>query len=139
MNEHWFEFDQEAGVIKVRPEGKRELLIREADVQVSFFSTGSGGQNVNRHMNGVRLTYTIPEGYLMFQKTRELVTRSIAQRSQPSNFKMAFQQLADKVQNYFYIPPFRQKTRTPRRAKERRISDKKFRSQKKGTRKRVDY
>ena len=139
MNEPWFEFDQDAGVITVRLAGKKELRITESDVQHSFFSTGSGGQNVNRHMNGVRLAYEIPPEYRLAQKTKELVTRSIAQRSQQSNFQMAFQQLADKVKQYFYIPPFRKKTRTPKKAKERRLSDKKFRSQKKDSRRKVDY
>lgn len=139
MSESWFEFDDEAGVIKIRFENKRELIIREADVNVSYFSTGAGGQNVNRHMNGVRMAYNIPAEYKKPQKTQQIVTRSIAQRSSLSNFKMAFQQLADKIRQYFYVPPFRKKTRTPRGAKERRLSDKKFHSQTKEQRRKVDY
>jgi ribosome-associated protein len=140
MEQDWFNYDRQKQLITVKTESKGVLKISPEEVSVSYFSGGPGGQNVNRNVNGVRLIYHIPYGYLnSFQKTRQLVTRSISQRSRDRNLKEAFDQLADKVKRYFYIPPKRKKTKVPKRSKAKRLQSKKMRGKLKQDRKRVDY
>jgi len=139
MENDFVSFDREKQEITVNLDGGK-LVIKKDDVQVSPYSRGPGGQNVNRNMTGVQLIYKIPDKHRReSQKTRQLVARSIAERSQPRNFTQAFKQLAHKVREYFYIPPVRKKTKTPKKAKERRLKDKKMHAQKKEGRKKVDY
>lgn len=140
MEEEWFKYDRENHKITVQQGDKEEFTITSDDVSVSFFSGGPGGQNVNRNVSGVQLIYHIPDEHLnTFQKTRQLVSRSICQRSKTQNMKQAFDQLADKVRRYFYVLPERKKTRTPRRSKEKRLQNKKMRGKVKQDRKKVDY
>ena len=140
MKQDWFEYDREAQRITVRQGDKGELTITPDDVSVSYFSGGPGGQNVNRNVNGVQMIYKIPENYLhTFQKTRQLVSRSIGQRSKAQNMKRAFDQLAEKVRHYFYIPPERKQTKVPKRSKEKRLQNKKMRGKVKQDRKKVEY
>jgi len=132
--EPFFEFDREKMTFTASlPEG--ELKISKEDLEISFFSGGPGGQNVNKNQNGVRLIYRIPEEFRRTaQKTRELVTRSMGQRSREQNLTQAFSQLAEKLRRYFYVRPERKSTRVPKKSKEKRLHDKKFRSQKKQSR-----
>jgi len=140
MEKEWFEYDRDSQRITVRQKDKDELTITLADVLVSYFSGGPGGQNVNRNISGVRLIYEIPKDYLnSFQKTRQLVSRSISQRSKAQNMKQAFDQLAEKAKRYFYVLPERSKTKVPKRSKEKRLQNKKMRGKVKQDRKRVDY
>jgi ribosome-associated protein len=140
MAENRYEYDRQNLVITVRFGDKRELRITTEQAIISYFSGGPGGQNVNKNMNGVRLIYTIPDGYLnSFQKTRQLVTRSISQRSREQNLRQTFDQLAEKIKRYFYVPPKRTRTRIPKGSKENRLQGKKMRGKLKQDRKRVDY
>lgn len=140
MEENWFHYDRQNQLITVRQGGKPELKVSPENVSVSYFSGGPGGQNVNKNLNGVRLIYCIPEAHLnVFQKTRQLVTRSMSQRSREQNMRQAFDQLADKIRQYFYVLPPRKKTKTPKRSKENRLQNKKMRGKLKQDRKKVDY
>lgn len=140
MEENWFHFDDENRLITVRPGDKPELKVTPEDVVISYFSGGPGGQNVNKNMNGVRMIYCIPDEYLnAFQKTRQLVTRSMAQRSREQNMRQAFDQLAEKLRNYFYVLPERKPTKIPKGSKEKRLQGKKTRGKLKQDRKRIDY
>jgi ribosome-associated protein len=140
MAKDWFEYDRETQRITVRQGGNGELTITPDDVSVSYFSGGPGGQNVNRNVNGVQMIYKIPENYLhTFQKTRQLVSRSIGQRSKAQNTRQAFDQLAEKIRHYFYIPPERKKTKVPKRSKKKRLQNKKMRGKVKQDRKKVEY
>jgi protein subunit release factor A len=140
MEKDFVAFDREKQEITVRFDDGRNLIIGKNNVDISFFSGGPGGQNVNKNINGVQLIYRIPDGYRReSQKTRQLISRSIAERSQPRNLAQAFSQLAHKVRDYFYIPPVRVKSRTPRKAKERRLENKKYQSYKKESRRKMDY
>lgn len=139
MKKEWFEYDRESQRITVRQD-EDTFTITPDDVSVSFFSGGPGGQNVNRNVSGVQMIYHIPEDHLHhFQKTRQLVSRSISQRSKTQNMKQAFDQLADKIRRYFYIPPQRKDTKIPKRSKEKRLQNKKMRGKVKQDRKKVDY
>ncbi|MBN2306461.1 hypothetical protein JXD20_00585 [Candidatus Peregrinibacteria bacterium] len=140
MDQEWFEYDRENHRITVRQGEKGEFIITPEDVSVSYFSGGPGGQNVNRNINGVQLIYRIPEDRInSFQKTQQLVSRSISQRSKAQNMKQAFDQLADKVRRYFYILPERKKTKVPKRSKEKRLQSKKMRGKLKQDRHKVDF
>ncbi len=140
MEKDWFTYDREKRLISIKTEGKGTLEIGPDEVQVSYFSGGPGGQNVNKNVNGVRLIYHIPEAYLnSFQKTRQIVTRSISQRSREQNMKNAFDQLAEKVKRYFYVPAKRKKTKVPKGSKVKRLQSKKMRGKLKQDRKKVDY
>ncbi|MFH0837796.1 MAG: peptide chain release factor-like protein [Patescibacteria group bacterium] len=140
MEKEWFEYDREKQQITVRLADKKEIRITPADVSVSYFSGGPGGQHLNKTMNGVRLIYHIPYDYLnTYQKTRQLVSRSIGQRSREQNMKLAFDQMADKIRRYFYIPQKRKKTRVPKGSREKRLQGKKMRGRLKQDRKNIDY
>lgn len=140
MEENWFHFDRQNLLVTVRLSGKKDLRITPDNAFISYFSGGPGGQNVNKNMNGVRLIYSIPDDYLnAFQKTRQLVTRSMNQRNREQNMRDAFEQLAEKIRKYFYVLPERKKTKVPKGSKESRIQGKKMRGKVKQDRKRVDY
>ncbi len=136
MQKNLVTFDREKLTIVVEMGDKQKLVIDKNSIQISYFSGGPGGQHTNRHMNGVRLIYVIPEEHKRTaSKTKELISRSMNQRSQEQNLNQAFSQLAQKVQKYFYVPTRRKKTRVPKGSKARRLSSKKIQSQKKQFRK----
>jgi protein subunit release factor B len=138
-NKEWFEYHRQQEKIILRLIG-REYIITPKDVDISFFSGGPGGQNLNRHMNGVRIIYHIPDELLHpYQKTTQLVARSMNQRNQARNRQAAFDELAGKIKRYFYMPPKRKKTRIPKKSKEKRLNEKKKRSELKKDRGKVDY
>lgn len=140
MEGNWFEYDSHQEKIGIILPGRKPLIITKEDLDISFFSGGSGGQNLNRHMNGVRLIYRIPIDYQTpFKKTKELICRSITQRQREQNFNEAFKHLAEKVEAYFYVPPFRKETRVPRSSKAKRIEGKKMRGHLKSDRQKVDF
>jgi ribosome-associated protein len=137
MDNNFVEFDRERLKITIHLDGK-DLVVGKDDVDISYFSGGPGGQNVNRNLNGIRLIYNIPEQYRSSAfRTQQLVTRVHGKRSLHHNIQSAFEQLAHKLKQYFYVPPVRKKTKTPKKAKEKRLHDKKMKSQKKQSRKQV--
>lgn len=140
MEEDWFKINRDKQEIEITLPGKSPLRITKADLDISYFSGGPGGQNVNKTMNGVRLIYRIPANYLLaFRKTRELVSKSMNQRSREQNMKDAFNGLTEKLFRYFYLAPKRRDTRVPRKSKEKRLNDKKSRANIKHDRKKLDY
>ena len=140
MEKDFVSFDREKQEITVHFDGGKDLVINKNNVDISYFSGGPGGQNVNRNLKGVQLIFPIPDAYRRIsQKTQQLVTRVMGKRSLHHNLQTAFEQLAHKVRDYFYIPPVRKETKIPKKTKEKRLQDKKFQSQKKESRKKVDY
>lgn len=134
------QFDRDQCQIIIRSSTGEDLIIRRDDVATSFFSGGPGGQNVNRHLNGVRLTYVIPESHrLKNKKTTSIVSKSMRERKREQNLIFAFSQLADKIAKYYYTKPLRKPTKVPKKAKEKRLWDKKRQSQKKQSRMKNDY
>lgn len=139
MQQDWLTFDRDKQTIIVKINGK-SLIIDKNNVDISYFSGGPGGQNVNRNLKGVQLIFRIPDEFRRAsQKTQQLVTRVMGKRSLHHNMEMAFEQLVHKTHSYFYVPPIRKKTKTPKRSKEKRLRNKKIQSQKKEVRKKVDY
>lgn len=140
MEKDFVEFDRDKLEIIVRPEGGKEFKVTKDDVQISYFSGGPGGQNVNRNLKGVQLILPLPsDNRHEAQKTRQLVTRVMGKRSLHHNLQTAFEQLAHKLRQYFYVPPVRKKTKASKGAKERRLQDKKIKGKKKQDRKKVEY
>ena len=140
MENNLVTFNRDKLTITVRPEGKKDLVIDKNNVDISYFSGGPGGQNVNRNLKGVQLIFSIPSGYRReAQRTQQLVTRVMGKRSLHQNLQRAFEQLSHKIFQYFYVPPVRKKTKTPKRVKESRLKDKKRRSEIKQTRGKVKF
>ncbi|MBU1018115.1 hypothetical protein KKA33_03760 [Patescibacteria group bacterium] len=140
MQNDFVTFDHDKLEITIHPEGGKDLVIKKDDVQISYFSGGPGGQNVNRNQKGVQLIFPIPEAYRRgAQRTQQLVTRVMGKRSLHHNIQAAFEQLAHKAHQYFYVPSARKKTKTPKRAKEKRLKNKKIKSLKKQDRGKVQY
>lgn len=140
MKKDWFHYDPSAQLITLLTNAGEVLEIRLADLEISYFSSGHGGQNVNRHMNGVRLIYNIPQEFrLSFQKTRQLITRSISQRSREQNLKQALDQMSEKIKWYFYVPTYRKPTKIPKLSKEKRLQSKARRGKLKQDRRKFDY
>lgn len=140
MKKDWFHYDPSAQFISILTTAGKILEIRLTDIEISYFSSGHGGQNVNRHMNGVRLIYYIPqESRLPFNKTRQLITRSISQRNREQNLRQAFDQMAEKIKWYFYIPTHRKTTKIPKLSKEKRLQSKARRGKLKQGRRMFDY
>lgn len=137
--ENWFEYHPHETKIMVRLPGKTPLTISKESVDISYFSGGHGGQNLNRHMNGVRLIYRIPLDYqLPFKKTKEITSKCMTQRHRERNFQEAFKHLAEKIELYFYMPPHRKQTRIPKASQLKRIAEKKLRGGVKAGRKKVE-
>ncbi|MBN2095927.1 hypothetical protein JW752_00820 [Candidatus Peregrinibacteria bacterium] len=140
MENDFVTFDRDRMEITVHPEGGRDLVINKDSVDISYFSGGPGGQNVNRNLKGVQLIFRIPDTYRReSQKTQQLVTRVMGKRSLHHNLQAAFEQLTHKVRQYFYVPPVRRKTKKPKRADEKRLKNKKIKSLKKQDRGKVQY
>ena len=139
MENDFLKFDPEKLTITVSLEGRGDLVIDKKNVEISYFSGGPGGQNVNRNLKGVRLIYHIPDTHRMNAvRTREIVTRVIGRRSLHHNLITAFEQLSHKLRQYFYVPPRRKKTKVPKKSKEKRLKTKKMQSLKKQSRGKVN-
>ena len=140
MQNDFVAFDRDKLIITVRLEGGKDLVIDKNNIQISYFSGGPGGQHANRNLKGVQLIFPIPSEYRrMAQKTKQLVTRVIGRRSMHHNLQTAFEQLSHKVRQYFYVPSVRKKTKMPKKMKERRLKDKKRRSEIKQTRGKIKF
>jgi len=139
MQNDFVTFDRDKSEITVHLDGRKDLVVNKDNVDISYFSGGPGGQHANRNLKGVQLVFRIPSDCRReAQKTQQLVTRVMGKRSLHHNLQTAFEQLAHKIRQYFYVPTVRKKTKTPKRAKEKRLHDKKMKSMKKETRKRVE-
>ncbi|MBN2087531.1 hypothetical protein JW758_04230 [Candidatus Peregrinibacteria bacterium] len=139
MEKDFVSFDRQKQEITVKLNGDI-LTINKNNTDISYFSGGPGGQNVNRNLKGVQLIFRIPEELRRSsQKTQQLITRVSGKMSLHHNLETAFEQLAQKAHNYFYVPEIRKKTKTPKRAKENRLKNKKFQAEKKESRKKIDY
>jgi len=140
MENNFVLFDRDALRITVQFKTKPPLVIDEKNIEVSYFSGGPGGQNVNKNMNGVRLLYEIPSEYTVNSlRNRKLIVQCIDERRQSDNFRKAFKHLAEKIRQYFYVKPKRRKTKPTRGSKEKRLQSKKLHGMKKRERLSRDY
>ncbi len=104
-----------------------EDVVRDCDVQV-FRASGPGGQCVNTTDSAVRMTH-VPSG---------LTVVSRESRSQFRNRQLCLQKLRAQFERRAVPPKVRRATKVPRRAKERRLAEKRQRSQTKAQRGRID-
>lgn len=137
MQNDFVTFDPEALSLVVNFQGQAPLLVHQHDpnLAISHFSHGHGGQNLNKHQNGVRLIYTIPEFYRRADRSEHVIeVRCHEQRHQHQNLELAFKHLAEKLHEYFYVAPPRIETQTPFHAHRERLEFKRHRSKKKSLR-----
>lgn len=136
MENNFVHFDRDDLRIIVRFPDKPSLIVDRGNVEISYFSGGPGGQNVNKNMTGVRLVWRIPESYIRATSAiRELIAKSIGERHREQNLAEAFRSLAEKIRRYFYIRPTRHKTKVPQSEKRRRVESKRYQGEKKRARK----
>jgi protein subunit release factor B len=97
----------------------------ERDSEVDFFTgSGPGGQHRNRSRTGVRIHH-LPS---------DIVVSATERRSQSMNLEIAYQRLAERLEELNQVPKRRRPTRPSRGAKERRLKEKSKRSQTKKNR-----
>lgn len=104
----------------------RATLEREVRVD-TYRASGPGGQHVNRTESAVRLTHA-PSG---------VVVTATENRSQIRNREVAFERLAHRLKALNRVPKKRKPTRISRAVKERRLTAKKHRAERKRDRSRI--
>ena len=101
-----------------------DALLSECKVE-TFRSGGKGGQHANKTESAVRLTHTKSGIQVMCQD----------ERSQYLNKIKCIKELRLRIEKYNYKPPRRIQTKPTRGSVERRLSNKKHKSEKKNNRK----
>src|SRR2546425_2866913 len=105
-----------AGMITSMPElypTDRESLERDCDLEF-FIASGPGGQHRNKVETGVRLTHR-PSGISVTATER---------RSQHANREVAFERMAERLQELQQVSPPRKPTRPTAASRERRLEAK---------------
>ena len=105
-----------------------DALLSECKVE-TFRSSGKGGQHANKTESAVRLTHTKSGIQVMCQD----------KRSQYLNKVKCIKELRNRIKQYNYIPPIRIKTKPTKGSIERRLLNKKHKSEKKKNRKKTNF
>ena len=101
------------------------IRIKDSDLEITHTKgSGPGGQHKNKRQTGVRVVH-LPTGIAV------VATDS---RSQAANLEAAKERLREKLEKKFHRPKKRRPTKPTRSSKERRLTDKKRRSENKKSR-----
>jgi ribosome-associated protein len=112
-------------------------LIPEAELDESFETYGGpGGQHANRNQTAVRLRFEIADSSLPADVRSKLMARigqyaevtASDSRSQFRNRAIARERLKEKLEKALVDPPRRRETKPSKASKERRLDEKKARS-----------
>ena len=94
--------------------------ILPSDLEITHVrGSGPGGQNRNKRMSGVRIVH-LPTG---------IITTATERRSQAQNLSAAMERLVGKLVLHDYRPPPRFATKKTRASQEKRVENKKKKSQ----------
>lgn len=123
------------------------LTIPSAELEERFETSGGpGGQHANRSETAVRLRFQVNESSLPVEAREKLVSRlgnivevsAAESRSQHQNREMARRRLAERIEEALVDPEQRKKTRPTRASADRRLIEKKARSDVKKQRRRPE-
>ncbi len=113
-------------------------------------SSGPGGQNVNKVSTRVEVRFNVPNSKCLNSYQKEILLEKLNHRmnsqgdliivcdetrSQKTNREIVTKRIASLIENTLVQPKKRKQTRPSRASKEKRLKDKKIRSDKKSNRK----
>ncbi|MCH2533734.1 MAG: aminoacyl-tRNA hydrolase [Bdellovibrionales bacterium] len=131
----------------------KKISINENELDISFAkSSGPGGQNVNKTNTKVILSWNVSASHSVNEEVKDLLLKKLNLtndgrlvihsdkfRSQDRNKHDCIQKFKKFISSALYVAPKRKKTKPTRAAKEKRLKDKKSRSEIKKTRQNIKY